>query len=342
MKKLLLVPVSLLLLVLLAAVSPPRPPLTTRRRGFTRCSIASGRRRLKEDPLFATSVGRHEYDDRLPSVTMADLERRDAETQATLAELAAIDRAKLAAGRPGQLRHLQTAAGGRHRDFELGDYQMPFNADSGFHSGFSRLPKDVPLATVKDYENYISRLNAWPRYVREEIALMRIGHQARHDHSARDARRLRHDDHRAHRRRSNEERLLGAVREVPVHGAGIRAGATAAARGARRCTDGAVVGYREFLDFFRNEYLPARAHDARRLRRCRTAARTTRQQIREFTTLDLTPEEIHKIGLSEVERISGEMNAVIEAGRLQGRLRGLPRVPAHRSALLREDAARSC
>src|SRR5213075_1140 len=63
----------------------------------------------------------------------------------------------------------------RVADFELGEYQMPFNADSGFHTGFSRLAEEMPLKTVKDYENYISRLRAWPRYVREEIALMRIG-----------------------------------------------------------------------------------------------------------------------------------------------------------------------
>jgi uncharacterized protein (DUF885 family) len=52
---------------------------------------------------------------------------------------------------------------------------MPFNADSGFHTSFSRLRQEVPLTTVKDYENYISRLTARPRYVREQIALMRIG-----------------------------------------------------------------------------------------------------------------------------------------------------------------------
>src|SRR5437588_8591119 len=51
--------------------------------------------RLRESPTFATSVGRHEYDDRLPSVTPADLARRQAERKATLAELAKIDRSKL-------------------------------------------------------------------------------------------------------------------------------------------------------------------------------------------------------------------------------------------------------
>src|SRR5947209_8291689 len=131
--------------------------------------------RLRESPLFATSVGRHEYDDRLPSMTPADLARRHAQTKAALAELAAIDRAALPANEVVSYdifrRQLQEAA----ESYDLGDYEMPFNADSGFHTGFSRLPQDMPLRTVKDYENYISRLRAWPRYVREEIALMRMG-----------------------------------------------------------------------------------------------------------------------------------------------------------------------
>src|SRR3954463_1711196 len=54
--------------------------------------------RLRENPLFATSVGRHEYDDRLPSMTPADLERRNGQAKGALAELAAIDRSKLPAG----------------------------------------------------------------------------------------------------------------------------------------------------------------------------------------------------------------------------------------------------
>src|SRR5207302_9320022 len=107
---------------------------------------------LRESPLFATSVGRHEYDDRLPSVTVADLERRHAQTKATLAELAAIDRAKLPPAEAVNYDIFKQRLENSSASFELGDYQVPFNADSGFHSGFSRLPKDVPLATVKDYE----------------------------------------------------------------------------------------------------------------------------------------------------------------------------------------------
>src|SRR5438552_2502378 len=133
--------------------------------------------RLKESPLFATSVGRHEYDDRLPSVTPADLARRQEERKKTLAELLSIDRAKLPAEERVNYDIFRRQVEDGIESYILGDYQMPINADSGFHSGFSRLPKEVPLATVKDYQNYISRLGQWPRYVGEQIALMRIGLQ---------------------------------------------------------------------------------------------------------------------------------------------------------------------
>ena len=56
--------------------------------------------RLKEDPRLATTVGRHEYDDRLPEISTADLARRAAAGKAFLAELAAIDRSKLSAWTP--------------------------------------------------------------------------------------------------------------------------------------------------------------------------------------------------------------------------------------------------
>src|SRR5256886_3693202 len=131
--------------------------------------------RIRESPMFATSVGRHESDDKLGSMTPADLDRRHAQAKATLAELSAIDRAALP---PNELvnadifrRQIESSI----ESYELGDYQMPFNADSGFHTGFSRLAEEVPLKTVKDYENYISRLRPWPRLVPEEIALMRMG-----------------------------------------------------------------------------------------------------------------------------------------------------------------------
>jgi len=271
---------------------------------------------LKESPLFATSVGRHEYDDRLGSRTMADLERRDAEAKATLAELATIDRAKLPVEDVVSYDMFKRDLEQGIESFKVGDYQMPFNADSGFHSGFSRLPKDVPLATVKDYENYISRLKAWPRYVREEIALMRMGIKrgmtipratltgydstiSAHvvDDPARSVFWVPFAKFPSTVPESERERLRQEGRDAVMNGA--------------------VVGYREFLDFFRNEYLP-NARTTLGASELPDGRAYYAFKIRQYTTLNLTADEIHKIGLSEVDRISAEMNAVIKQTGFQG------------------------
>ena len=272
--------------------------------------------RLKEDPLFATSVGRHEYDDRLPSVTPADLERQNAATKSFLAELAAIDRAGLPAEEQVNYDIFRRQLADRVADFELGEYQMPFNADSGFHTGFSRLPEEVPLATVKDYENYISRLKAWPRYVREQIELMRIGLKR-----GMTVPRATLDGYEgtmsAHVVDDPAKSVFWTPFEKFPPTLPENQRARLSAEGRTAIMDGAVAGYRELLDFFRKEYLPG-ARKTLGASELPNGLAFYKQRIQEFTSLDLPPEEIHKIGLAEVERISAEMNAVMKQVKFEG------------------------
>jgi uncharacterized protein (DUF885 family) len=272
--------------------------------------------RLRENPLFATSAGRHEYDDRLPSLTPADLERRQNERKATLAKLNTIDRSKLPAEEMVNDDIFRRQVEDSIRSYELGDEQIPINADSGFHISFSRLPKEVPLLTVRDYENYISRLNAWPRYVREEIALMRKGIErgmtvpraALEGYDGTIAAHVVDDP-------------VKSVFWVPFQTFPASVPASERERlqreGRAAIVNGAVAGYREFLDFFRNEYFPAarKTIGASELPNGRAYYAL---KIREFTTLDLTPEQVHKIGLAEVDRIAAEMNAVMQKTGFQG------------------------
>lgn len=271
---------------------------------------------LRENPLSATSVGRHEYDDRLPSITPADLERRYNESKAALADLKAIDRAALPAEEQINYDMFQQQLEQRMHSYEFGDYQMPINADSGFHSSFSRLPKDMPFGTVKDYENYISRLNQWPRYVREEIANMRLG--------------LKRGMTPPHATLIGYDTSIAAhVVDDPTKSvfwepfekfpASISEADRERLRSAGRAAimNSAVPGYREFLDFFRTEYFPG-ARTSLGASELPNGRAYYQFKIREFTTLNLTPEQIHKIGLSEVDRIQNEMNAVIRQVGFQG------------------------
>jgi len=272
--------------------------------------------RLRESPLFATSVGRHEYDDRMPSVTPKDLERRYGAHKQELKELKQIDKGKLPANEVVNYDMFRRQLDESIEGYELGDYEMPINADSGFHSGFSRLAQEMPLATVKDYENYISRLRQWPRYVHEEIELMRLGVQRgftvpRATLTGYDKTMSAHvvDD------------VAKSVFWKPFEKFPTTVPADARERlrdeGRKAVMDGAVAGYRDLLEFFDNEYLP---HTRTTLGAYELPNGRAYYQfkIREFTTTNLTPDEIHQIGLKEVDRISAEMNDVMKQAGFNG------------------------
>ena len=271
---------------------------------------------LKEDPLFATSVGRHEYGHLLPSLTPADLERRHARAKAMLAELRTIDRDKLPAVEAVNYDMFRQRLEDAITAYELGDDQIPINADSGFHTSFSRLPTSVPLATVKDYENYIGRLRGWPRYVREQIALMRLG--LKRGMTVSRPTLVGYDGTMAaHVVADPAKSVFFApfAKFPPTVPASEHERLREAGRAA--VMEGAVAGYRDLLEFFRNEYMPG-ARPMLAAYDLPNGRDYYHYKIREFTTLDLTPEAIHKTGLAEVERISAEMNAVMKQVGFQG------------------------
>ena len=87
--------------------------------------------RLEENPFQATSVGVHDYNDRLPSVAPEYLERRDGVWRGYLAELDAIDRDALSEVDHINLDMLRAQLANRIAGYEFGSYQIPFNADVG-------------------------------------------------------------------------------------------------------------------------------------------------------------------------------------------------------------------
>jgi uncharacterized protein (DUF885 family) len=265
--------------------------------------------RLRDNPLFATQVGRHDYDALLPSVTWAELEQRHRAQQQLLAELAAIDRGKLGDADAVNAEIWREQLRDRVADFELGAYQMPFNADSGFHTNFAQLPDQMPFAGVGDYRNYLSRLRAWPRYVGQQIELMRMGIErgftvpraTLDGYEGTISAHVVADPAKSVFYRPFE-RFPAAVPEAERQR--LREEAATVIR------DGVVAGYRRLLDFYRAEYLP-RARATIGASELPNGRAYYAHQVHRFTTLELSPEEIHRIGLAEVERIAGEMQAVI-------------------------------
>jgi uncharacterized protein (DUF885 family) len=277
--------------------------------------------RLRDNPLFATSVGRHEYDALLPSVSYTDLEKRHQAARAMLAELASIDRFRLPAADLVDAQIWRDQLEERVAELELGAYQMPFNADSGFHTNFAMLPDRMPFATLEQYENYLSRLRAWPRYVAQQIELMRMGiargftvpRAVLDGYERTISAHIVADPARSvfYRPFDHLPAALAAAPAAPADTPASNAVRERLLREARESIrDGVVAGYKNFLDFYQREYLP-HARTSIGASELPNGRAFYAQQIKRFTTLALSPDEIHKIGLGEVRRISGEMEAVM-------------------------------
>ncbi|MCI0618308.1 DUF885 domain-containing protein [bacterium] len=272
--------------------------------------------RQKEDPLFATSVGVNTYNDQLPSVAEKDEERRDHDRQQFLDRLHKIDPAKLNNNDRVSYELFEYQLQDNISEFGFKSYLIPWNADSGFHSGYAQLARQVPLDTVKDYENYIARMKAFPAYVQQHIELLREGIKigmvlpqvvlkgyegTMSSHVVDDPTKSVFYEPFAKFRVTVKTSEHDRLRQE-----GIQA------------IKGAIVpAYKTLLDFFVNEYRP-NARKTLGASELPNGKKYYEYLVRHYTTLNVTPQEVHQTGLREVDRIQKEMNEVIEKSGFKG------------------------
>ncbi|MEO8195224.1 MAG: DUF885 domain-containing protein [Thermoanaerobaculia bacterium] len=266
--------------------------------------------RLAENPLLATYVGVHTYDDRLPGATEEDLARGERETRAFIEALTKVSRAALPPADQVSYDLFGSELADRLDARKFGEEQLLLNADSGFHTALARLPDEVPLTTISDYENYLSRLRQFPRVFDESIALMRKG-LARGMTPPRVAIAGVDATAAAHAVATPEESDL--YKPFTTFPAGFPAAdrARLQAAGRQAVAESVLPSYRRFRDFLRDEYLP-QSRTTLAAADLPEGREYYRYLIRHFTTLDLTPEAIHELGLEQVARIRGEMDGVMK------------------------------
>ncbi len=271
---------------------------------------------MREFPLYATSVGRHDYDDKLPAVARADLERRHDFSHDMLRQLREIERQALSVADQINYDLFQFILEDRIASFRFKTYTIPLNADSGFHTGFARLPFEMSFATVADYDNYIARLRAFPAYVRQQIDNMRRGIKIGMTQPAVTLKGIETSISSHLVEEPAQSLFYTPFENLPESvSAAERRRLTAAGRNA--VTRGVIAGYRLFLDFMLGEYIP-NARNTIGASEYPEGLDFYAQRIRYYTTLDLSYQEIHATGLAEVKRIRNEMNEIIKQVRFEG------------------------
>jgi uncharacterized protein (DUF885 family) len=266
--------------------------------------------RLEEDPLLATQVGERTGNDRLPADGLDDHARRRGHDERMLERLEALDPAALdVAGRTNHeiLKRLVSERIAEHR---FGAHLMPITNRSGFHVEFAELPTQVPLADVRDYEDYVARLAAFRRWVADHVELMRRGIAERRTlpavvlegwETAVEAHVV--DEPRA-------SRLWAPFADLPPT-LDVADRERLSALGAAAIRESVVPGYRDFARFMREEYLPA-ARASIAASALPDGGPFYAHRVRRFTTLALDAETVHETGLGEVRRLREEMRQIIE------------------------------
>ena len=216
--------------------------------------------------------------------------------------LSAKEQVNYAVYRP-QIEHM--AASIRFRD-----YEMPFNADSSFWANLGFMAQ-VELRDAEGYRAYAARLRDVPRHFDQQVANMRAG--LARGFSVPQAVLAGRDESIAmvaQLKRAEDAALWGPYKKMP---ATIPAAEQEALRAEGRTAiqQAVIPAFAKLLTFIREEYTP-KARTTLAAQAMPDGEAWYREQIRAYTTLDMSPDEIHAIGLKEVASIRAEMESIID------------------------------
>ena len=271
---------------------------------------------LEDAPVFATHVGEHRYGDRLADMSPQAHAKRAENLSKLLKRLRSVPKQDLSIANQVNYRVLELSLERRLESYRFDGHLAPITNRSGFHISFTRLPDHVPLATVADYDAYITRLEAFYHYADQHIALLRAGlskgitvpkitlkgyEETITPHIVDDP---------------TKSQLWRPMNKMPdSFSKRERDRLTTRAQAAIK---GSVVpGYKQFQSFMLEHYLPG-ARTSIAASALPQGREYYRAQVRRHTTLNQSPEAIHATGLSEVARIRAEMKKVIKSTAFKG------------------------
>jgi len=266
---------------------------------------------LDASPTLATSVGDRRGDGTLGDLSLSEYDRQIGEAREYLARLEAIDESALPQDLQVDYAILESSLEDRIEAsaFDQTRYIL-FTNRGGWFSGFASLPYRSPFFTAADYQSYVDRLSAFAAVNRQGIERSR---EAVSRGLTQPCEPMEGFENRI------ERQLVDDYTTSPFWQpfAGDRPASISEAQweelslAARTAIENDVLpAYKEFLGFYVEEYAP----------NCRTGLPGISAtpggddyyayRVGSFTTTDMTPDEIHQLGLSEVARIRAEMESV--------------------------------
>jgi uncharacterized protein (DUF885 family) len=259
---------------------------------------------LRNFPERATSFGDYRFNDKLADYSLAAIAQRNETNRTFLARLQAI--ATSGFSDQDLLSHdlLIRVLQQRIADFDLKEYEMPVNQMNGIHTSLADLPLSVPFDSVKHYEDYIARLHLIPRVLSQTTEVLRAG------------------------MKDNLMPVRFLMEKLPAQCQGIidadpfltptkKYPAEISAEDQKRLTQeitaaiekDVIPAYKAFAAFVSTEYAP-HGRTALAVTSLPDGEKRYQNDIYGRTTTRMSADEIHQLGLREIERIQAEMTAI--------------------------------
>ncbi|HET9108645.1 MAG TPA: DUF885 domain-containing protein [Steroidobacteraceae bacterium] len=275
-------------------------------------------REMREHPLEASADGFHQSDGLWPDVSLSALAREHQEDLQALRDLAAIDRSRLTGEDRISYDLFQYRYRMRVEGYELKGYLMPVDELDGIQT-LRTLTQTLRFENGADYRNFVHRLQTFAPYMNETIALLRQGVKEGMTEPRIVEERVPHQIAAYVVADPTQSPLYAPFRKIPaiipaVEQARLRQEARVA------IAKDVTPAYRKLQRYFDDAYLP----------HCRTriAAEALPNgkayyafQVRKYTTTDLTPGQIHAMGLRKVAQIQAQMERVFQQVGFKGSYR---------------------
>ena len=259
---------------------------------------------LRNFPERATAYGDYRYNDKLAEYSLNAIVQRHKTDEDFLARLEAIPSAGFSD--QDQLSHdlLARVLEQRIADFDLKEYEMPINQQNGVHTSLADLPLSMPFDSVKHYEDYVARLHQIPRVLNQTTEVLRAG---------------------------MKDKLMPVrflLEKLPVQCEGIieadpflvptkKYPASISPEDQKRLTEqitdainaDVIPAYKSFAAFLRTEYAPE-GRNTLAVTSLPDGEKRYENDIYARTTTRMTADEIHQLGLREIDRIQAEMTVI--------------------------------
>ena len=261
---------------------------------------------LKNSPERATAYGDYRYNSQLGQYSLAEIARQHAEADDFLARLKAIPTDGMSDKDLLSHRILEHQLEREDLNYALKNYEMPVNQQNGVHTRLADLPNAVPFDSVPHYEDYISRLRQIPRVLEQNTEVMRQGEKDGLIPSKVVLDKL-------------PGQCDGIIAANPFLEPAKKFPAELSDADKKRLTDeitkaindDVFPAYKKFAEFLRTEYDP-KGRPELSIESLADGKRRYVEAVKTMTTVNTPPDDIHEIGLKEVERITGEMTKLAE------------------------------